>query len=204
MNPENKKIVIFDFDGVLVDTLIASYDVFKEVNENVKLDEFKSLYEENLHEALKNRKLISHPDYFCQYDKHTREIKVPNILKKIVQELSLKYILAIVSSTQTSSIEKILKREDLLAYFDDVLGYDFTSNKVEKINNILKKYEISSENTVYITDTLGDIREAQKCEVKSIAVTWGFHDRETLGKGNPITIIDDPNDMLNTINNMLK
>ena len=93
MNPENKKIVIFDFDGVLVDTLIASYDVFKEVNENVKLDEFKSLYEENLHEALKNRKLISHPDYFCQYDKHTREIKVPNILKKIVQELSLKYIL---------------------------------------------------------------------------------------------------------------
>jgi phosphoglycolate phosphatase len=204
MNQENKKLVIFDFDGVLADTLIASYDVFKKVNENVNLNEFKSLYEENLHESLKTKKLISRPDYFSQYDKHTREIKVPDILKKIVKELSFKYILAIVSSTQTSSIEKILEREELLTYFNDILGYDFASNKVEKINIVLKKYEISQGNVVYITDTLGDIREAQKCGVKSIAVTWGFHSRETLEKGSPVAIIDDPNDLLNTVNNVLK
>ena len=51
---------------------------------------------------------------------------------------------------------------------------------------------------------MGDIIEAEKCGVRSIGVTWGLHGRETLEKGNPVTIIDDPRDLENAINNVLK
>lgn len=77
-------------------------------------------------------------------------------------------------------------------------------SKIIKINSILKKYNIEPNDTVFITDTLGDIKEAKECGVKSIAVTWGLHDRETLEKGNPVAIIDDPRELLRVIEKVLK
>jgi phosphoglycolate phosphatase len=201
---ENKKLVIFDFDGVLVDTLIASYSVFNEVNEGVTLDEFKTLFEGNIIESVGSKKLIQHSDYFGQYDKQTRELKVPGILKETIEKLKDNYTLVIVSSTNTSSIVKILERNNVLAGFEDILGADISYNKVEKINAILKKYNKGSEDVVFITDTSGDIKEGMKCGVKSIAVTWGFHDRETLKRANPVAIIDDPKELFETIKNVVK
>lgn len=41
-----------------------------------------------------------------------------------------------------------------------------------------------------ITDTLGDLKEASLAGVNAIGVSWGFHDRRTLAKGNPFRIIN--------------
>ncbi|MFZ3015756.1 MAG: HAD hydrolase-like protein, partial [Minisyncoccia bacterium] len=60
------------------------------------------------------------------------------------------------------------------------------------------------KDVVFITDSLGDILEGNECGVKSIGVTWGLHGRETLKKGNPVAIIDDPRDLEGVINNVLK
>ena len=38
---------------------------------------------------------------------------------------------------------------------------------------------------------LGDLLEAHKAGIKSIAVDFGFHERERLEKGNPAKIISD-------------
>lgn len=60
------------------------------------------------------------------------------------------------------------------------------------------------KDAVFITDTLGDIREARECDIDSIAVTWGFHERKTLEKGNPIVIVSDPRELFVEIDNVLK
>ena len=63
-------------------------------------------------------------------------------------------------------------------------------SKVIKINGLLKKYGHDPKDALFITDTLGDIRDGTACGVATIGVTWGNHDRETLKKGEPYAIVD--------------
>ncbi len=55
-----------------------------------------------------------------------------------------------------------------------------------------------------ITDTLGDLKEANQTGIKTIAVTWGVHQREKLKAGSPTVIIEEPTDLVNTCNMLLK
>jgi len=201
-----KKLVIFDFDGVLVDTIGIGFSINQEIHPDLSMEEYKSFFEGNIYGAIRKDGTPKkhHPDFFNLYDSRSREIIVPEILKFVVKELSILYTLVIVSSTHSESIKKILDREKITDYFAEIQGADVERNKVIKINSILEKYNILPKNVVFITDTIGDIREAKECEVKSIAVTWGFHDRKTLEKGNPVAIIDDPRDLLKTIQKVLE
>lgn len=131
-------------------------------------------------------------------------MKIPDILRDAVIRLAENYILVVISSTMSDSIKQILAREGIESYFPDVLGTDVDKSKVVKINNIIDKYKTSSEHCIFVTDTLGDIREADHCSVKSVAVTWGFQTVDSLKKGNPIAIVDDPSDLARTIEDVLK
>ena len=48
----------------------------------------------------------------------------------------------------------------------------------------------------FITDTLGDIKEANKVGIESIGITWGYQDKAKLQKGNPKKIVDTPTELL--------
>ena len=52
MSLENKKLVMFDFDGVLVNTLDIRYRLHKDVNENLTFERFNSFSEGNFHEEM--------------------------------------------------------------------------------------------------------------------------------------------------------
>ena len=127
-----------------------------------------------------------------------------DILYKSILFLAKNYKLVIISSTNTSYINDFLKKENLFACFLDVLGADVHTSKTLKIKTILEKYDISPSNSVFITDTLGDIKEAKECGVSSIAVTWGLHGKSILEKGEPLKIIDNPQDLVGAIENVLK
>lgn len=206
MSSQNKKLVMFDFDGVLIDTLFVLYGINTKINKNLSLEEYKNIFTGNIYNALRpdGTKKKSHPEFSNLYDNRTRELKVPAVLKDCVKELSGKYDLAIVSSTGNSSIKKILEREGIDLYFQDILGSDVAHSKSDKIKMLLEKYGKNSEDCVFITDTLGDIREAASCRVESVAVTWGFHERASLELGNPVAIIDDPRDLVATVEGVLK
>ncbi len=49
---------------------------------------------------------------------------------------------------------------------------------------------VTIANTIFVTDTLGDIREATKVGIRTIAETFGFHNRERLKLGDPFRIVD--------------
>ncbi len=202
----NKKLIMFDFDGVLIDTLLACYSINTKVNDSLSIEEYKSFFEGNINHSFRwdGTPRSKHPDFFTEYNEGTRELKIPLVLKKVILELSKKYRLTIVSSTITKSIEDILRREDLNDCFEDILGNDIHASKVIKITSLLEKYHQKPEESLFITDTLGDIREADTCKVCSIAITWGFHERATLEKGNPAVIIDDPAMLIPSIETMLQ
>ena len=203
---EKEKLVMFDFDGVLIDTFLMLHGISSEVNENLLIDEYKNFFKGNIYSAIRNdgtpRK--SNPNLSNLYDIGSRELVVPDSLKNVIKNISSNFILTIVSSTPTSSIDKVLEREDLQSYFIDILGRDVHTSKVIKIKMLLEKYSVLPENTVFVTDTVGDIKEARECGVKSIAVTWGFHNEETLKEAKPVKIVSTPESLQEAIKDVLK
>jgi phosphoglycolate phosphatase-like HAD superfamily hydrolase len=201
------KLVIFDFDGVLVNTLEFAFSINKKKNPDLSWNLFQEFSDGNFCDGIKKavnvKKHVVPVDYNEQYQKEIEKINILDILHKSILALKEKYCLAIVSSTRTQFIENFLQKEKIRECFSDILGVDVHESKVVKINSLLKKYNILPRDVVFITDSLGDILEGNKCGVLSVGVTWGIHDKNKLEKGKPIAIVDDPRDLLNIINNFL-
>jgi len=201
------KLVIFDFDGVLVNTTELIFKILKDENGNLTLDLFKDFSNGNIHntigDAIKNNNFSKPDDYHELYDDGLSTINIHDILRDTILKLKDNYKLSIISSSWGDIISSFLKKENLTNYFDDILGFDIHTSKVVKIKSLLEKYNVLPKDAVFITDSLGDILESNECDVKSIGVTWGLHDKKTLEKGNPVAIIDDPRELLKTIESVL-
>ncbi|MEI8130709.1 MAG: HAD hydrolase-like protein [bacterium] len=119
-----------------------------------------------------------------------RTLTVPESIQQLVKKLVSNFHLAIISSSQTSTIKDIIAREGVADCFSDVLGYDVDSSKVVRIKMMLDQYGAKPNETVFITDTSGDIYDAHESGVPAIAVTWGMQSRDTLADAKPLTIVD--------------
>ena len=183
---------MFDFDGVLVDTLGLAYNINLEANPDLKLDEYTGFFNGNISKAFEEGDGVrkGHPKFHERYAEESRAIVVPEEIKILVRKLAETHILGIISGSLTSSIESVLEREGIRDCFRDVLGFDVDPSKVVRIKMLLKKYSVKPDDTVFITDTAGDVYEATECSVPAIAVTWGFQSKDTLTDAVPMAFAD--------------
>jgi phosphoglycolate phosphatase-like HAD superfamily hydrolase len=75
----------------------------------------------------------------------------------------------------------------------EVLGTETPGNKKEKIQKII---EVTKGPLVFVTDTKGDLLEAEELDITRVAVTWGYHSYEKLLAGNPTVIMKSPKELL--------
>ena len=68
-------------------------------------------------------------------------------------------------------------------------------SKKKKFRMTFEEYSLLPSECVFITDTLGDLLEANLLEVPTIAVTWGYHDETRLKYGKPHNIIHEFDDL---------
>lgn len=197
---DDRRFVFFDFDGVIANTYVISFGTAQEVCTHMSLEKYRGHFEGNINDW----KLADELDHSsCNHDADWWSMYLPKFNQahpfpgsiRAVQDLAEKYRLAIISSTVSSPIMEFLKKYDAAQYFEDVLGNDVHPSKVEKINMLFERYSLSPEHCVFITDTLGDMREAEKVRVGTIGVSWGFHEKERLAKGNPFRIVESPHEL---------
>lgn len=79
------------------------------------------------------------------------------------------------------------------------MGNDIHTSKVKKMKMVFKKYDITPDDCVFITDTLGDMHEAARAGVGAIGITWGFHTSATLFRGKPFKLVEKPDDLLTAV-----
>ncbi len=186
-----KKALLFDFDGVLADTFNFCYDIIKTYDPLLTKKEYRSRFLGNInsHRVIRNLNRKRDFNFFALYTPRLLETALDKEVDLVVRTLSTKYILFIVSSTNTEPIVKFLKMHRLDYCFKAVYGNDIHVSKVEKIKMILKKYHLNPSSCLFITDTVGDIKEARRCDIRSVAVSWGFHSKRTLTEGKPFALV---------------
>ncbi|MDP2631270.1 MAG: HAD hydrolase-like protein [Candidatus Uhrbacteria bacterium] len=206
---QQKKTLLFDFDGVMVDSFQLSYESKKKSEPNiVDIETYRRYFDGNIFEVAHikesladqedNKPSVTDPFFIEYIPALMAKEPIPSMVDAL-HLLSKDYRLVIISSTISSPIEEYLRMHDIYDLFDKVYGSDVHTSKIIKIKMAFEDYNLSVDSCVFITDTLGDMREAAKAGVRSIGVTWGFHKTDTLKRGNPIALVDSADELVAVI-----
>jgi len=202
MNASDQKLLLFDFDGVLVDSLDVYEVVVRQCLEEIGRPiiqtraDYLTLYQDNFYGEIARRgvDLSAFLAVLAKIRPHidTSLIKPLPAMAPVLLTLAQRHRLMLISSNSTEVIQVLLTRMDVSECFEAVMGADFLLNKTEKIVHAQNSSGFAHENIYYVGDTAGDIREARRAGIKSVAVTWGWHDRSTLEAVSPDFLIDTP------------
>jgi phosphoglycolate phosphatase len=204
---ESKKLVLFDFDGVIADTFHIAHGVAKKLCVYLTETEYRKSFNGNIYDAHKAILAADHGDkcdhlldwwgeYAPGFKTHARPFEG---MPELLEALSHVYTLCIVSSSHDPLIMHFLEKYRLMNAVDGVFGVEVSPKKNEKFEAIFAKYDAAPGDCVFITDTLGDINEASSVGLDSIGVTWGFQDKETLARGEPFRIVEAPGELPNAV-----
>ncbi len=134
------------------------------------------------------------------YSKHLLDhtIAYPQV-KETLSKLTA-YKKAVLSNKRETYSTEILKGLELAEYFDIIWGSDSVREKKPSpvpILDLIKKFNVSPDETVVIGDSNYDIDAGKAAGVKVLAVTYGFRSMEFL-KGADI-IIDSFQELLDVL-----
>ena len=200
------KVIIFDFDGVIVSSCRLSLEIDREQYEGMTFSELQSWEEGNVYSKKLREEMNDVTEMYCfeQYHKRVVELIPVEGIEEVIKELNRQgYQLIIVSSSNEESIENYLKTHNLYKYFVEIMGKNTHRSKAEKFKMIFRKYKIKSDETLIVTDSVGDVKEAREVKMKAIGVISGIHEKERLEKNGVNFVAEKPSDILVGIKKIL-
>lgn len=201
----NNKIknIIFDFDGVLMDSTVLTREIISDFLPDFTKKQFDEVFRSNVYENPLVRKIISENNERFQERFHNEisEETFFEFAKYIIDELGRDYNLYINTSAPAKSVKMYLSYINRENSFEEILGKEDSFSKVEKFNMLIERFSLDINSCLFITDSLGDIFEANEVGVESIGVTWGVHSLDILSRGNPFSIANDYEELIFTVKN---
>ena len=205
------KVIIFDFDGTLADTI----DILLSITNRLSAElGFKSATKEQIAQLsnLTSWQLLQYSGIsIFKFPLLIRRLKaelrseIPNIqlfagIKEVLLELKkLGFQLGIITSNSRENVLASLETNGVQDTFTFIYsGSTFGKHKV--INKWLRIENIHTEKVVYVGDEIRDIDAAKKTGIKVIAVGWGFNSQEALAAQNPDFLIERPQELIEIMN----
>jgi len=180
------KGIIFDFDGVIAESVQVKTDAFARLynqygNDIVKkviehheanggmsrYEKFKIYHKSFLNKTISEEKITDLAEQFSKLviDKVIKAPYVPGVLEYI-NSIYKKYKLFISTGTPNDEINHIVEKKYIIKYFTEIYGSP--DKKENHINHIIKNYGFKVSDLVYIGDSETDYKAALKMDVKFI------------------------------------
>ena len=211
-----KKLVIFDLDGTLLDTIA---DLAESANHALKQLGYPTRDVEKIRTFVGNgvNKLLFRalPDeekteenmirmrthFVPYYDAHNADLSAPYPgIVALLEELQAKGLrMAVASNKYQEATVKLVKHYFPMIDFVEVLGQREGINVKPDptiVFDILQQAGVSKEEPVYVGDSGVDMQTAINAGVDAIGVTWGFRPRTELEDFHPMGLIDQAEELL--------
>ena len=205
-----KRLVIFDLDGTLLNTIA---DLAVATNEALKVMGYPTHNEEVIQTFVGNgvSKLLerSMPEdkrteenialvrrhFMAYYDQHNADLSTPypGIAEMLSRLQEGGVMLAVASNKYQSATEKLVAHYFPHINFVCVLGQRPgipIKPDPEIVHEIMTKANVSKADTLYIGDSGVDMQTAHNSGIDAVAVSWGFRPREELLSYNPLAIVN--------------
>ena len=192
-----RKAIIFDFDGPVVDSLVNNYVAYQEMWRHLKVPiPFANLKEfQNWHDpywpnnlkrlGVKDEKMFAESEKVYRKVTQSRTVAVVPGIKKVLQQLSRKYLLALVSSNYELEVEQKLKDHDLKKYFKVIITYhqEFVKPNPGQFHIAMKRLNVTPKETATVGDSANDILTGKNARLReTVAISWGWYTTERLIK----------------------
>ena len=182
---KNKKVIVFDLDGVLLDSVDLMLSLNRGAFPGITDKQTRDFYRGNIYEESSKSNLpkVDETEEEKQkrwdaYNKIKLNVSLHKGIKELLSKLSKKYILTINTSSWDVTTLPILELNDVKKQFSFIATSNITMNKIEKFKTIAHKFKMKPMELLFITDTLGDVKEAGLLSIPTIVVTWGMHGRK--------------------------
>ncbi|MBN1682663.1 HAD family hydrolase [Candidatus Bathyarchaeota archaeon] len=202
------KLVIFDMDGVLIDSKEAIVETFNKVL--AELNEppqpsiiIEGMIGETLYDMFKkilpndkHNKIQWCFDRFPQIYVNIASKKtklLPGVIEILDHFKTHKLKLSIATTKRSYVAKELLSNLGILNYFDLILGINDVSSpkpSPEIIQKTLSRFGIESNEAVFLEDTTIGLEAGKKAGVYVIGLTTGTHSREKMSDLKPYMIID--------------
>lgn len=217
-----KKIVIFDLDGTLLNTLDDLTD-----STNFMLEKFN--YPKRTKEEIRNfvgngvAKLIERAIPYGKNNsdfencvKTFKEIYSQNMYNKtapydgVIDMLNIlknnNYKISVVSNKFDMAVKELCKK-----YFLNLIDFSSGENEAAGIRKkpapdtvlkVLEYFNLKNEDAIYVGDSEVDIQTAKNSNMPCISVSWGFKNRDFLIENGGENIIDTPGEIIEILDNL--
>jgi len=209
------KMIIFDFDGTIADTLPFSFQKFLEIAKLFQIDDLtdrqiineirSKSYQELLQGSFKKAWLkLPFIVYMIknmqkELEKEIEKIKLFPGIKRVLGDLKKNgYKLAIISSNRKESIDKFIKYNNI-DMFDFIHGKTDLFGKADYLEKFVKDFKLKKSEVIYVGDEIRDVESCHKVGIKMIGVSWGLHTVEALKKNGVDYIANKPMDIMKII-----
>ena len=224
MKLNNKKLLIFDLDGTLID---SSGDLALAVNHTLKTLNLPTFTQDTIHHwvgngaeilvkrALSGSKTIDttlKESYWREalnilldfYSKNltVETVTYPNVPTTLKTLKERGYRLTIVTNKPYPFVEPILEALGLNDLFELILGGDSLEKKKPDPMPLLyvcQKLDISPSESVMIGDSKNDILAAKSANMDSIGVTYGYNYGESIERYEPTIVCNRFEDILESL-----
>ena len=221
MRFNDKKLVIFDLDGTLVDSapdlaLALNHTLETLACETYSADIIRS-WVGNGAQTLVKRGLSGDsqidedidPELFAQaldlfLDFYAQNLCVdtityPNVLATLKGLKTQGYRLALVTNKPYDFIEPLLQGLELTGLFELCLGGDSLSKRKPDpmpLLHVCDQLEVKASECVMVGDSKNDILAAKSAKMHSIGVSYGYNYGEDIGVYKPENVVDDFSEVL--------
>ena len=211
-----KKLLIFDLDGTIADTIFTIRDAVNMCMEHFGFDTLDTdTVRRNVGNGVKvliegcaPAEVVKDAERFeatlayfreCYKITHDQIDGCYDGLEAVIYELYARgYTLAVLSNKPDPLVKSIIKKLFEDGVFKIAQGQTELPRKPDPTVPLMIADELGFgvDETFYIGDSEVDVLTAKNAGMHSIAVSWGFRDREMLVEATPDLIIDSPEQLL--------
>jgi phosphoglycolate phosphatase len=202
------RVIMFDYDGVIVDSLRVFGNACAKAFRAAGLPQFGTveailtLHEQNWFAALA---AVGIPEATGQEIENAaaRACEQADLrpfpgVREVIATLSKTSTLIVVTSSRARVVEAFLASHRI-AGVSRIMGSDGETSKVAKMAAVRAEFG-EGRDYWYVGDTVGDIVEAKEADVHTIATSWGWHSATRLLEAHPEYLVDEPAELLSILN----